>query len=463
MPRFSPVVLLFVFAFSAPAADPDRSLTLHKAIADARALIDARKSAEAIELLEKHVATADGDKAFLAVLRDAYTAETHRLDGTDSQRVAALRTKLSLLGPAQEQPISPDVLRQAATLFNEARTEPKKFGQAAKLFATAFLGRVEMTPDQLAAWAYCRVRLAADALNRGGTDAAVASGVIAEVEEALRLAPTNAGLQKVGGEVIAAARQRGGKPSAAKPSALTPVVSGDSVETASFRVRGPRAVAETIAKAAETKRDEIFGRWSGPPGGAWEPKCEVVLHASGDAFTKATQQPAAATGFALVRIEGGRVVERRIELRADDDGAVENALPRELTHVVLADLFRDQPPPKWAEIGMAVLATSPTEVHRYRRTLSRCYENSELVPLESLLELKTPPVERLTGYYVGSVSLVDFLVKWKGDKAFTSFLRDAQRYGLSAAMKRQYGVTDVKQLEGVWSRSELSVSRGQGQ
>ena len=456
MPRFSPVALLFVVAFSALAAEPDRSLALHKAIADARSLLDVRKSTEAVELLEKHLATADGDKTFLDVLRAAYTAEVQRVEAADPKRAADLRTKLSLLG---EAPADADVLRQAATLFNEARTEPKKFAQAAKLFATAFLGRVEMTPEQLAAWAYCRVRLAADDLNRSGTDAAVASRVIAEVEEALRLAPTNAGLQKVGTDVIAAARQRGGKAVTAKPV----VVNGDGFETASFRVRGPRAVAEAIAMTAETKRDEIFARWSGPPGGAWEPKCEIVLHASGDAFAKATRQPAAATGFALVRLDAGRVVERRLDLRADDNALADNALPRELTHIVLADLFRDQPPPKWAEIGMAVLATSPTELQRYRTTLSRCYENAELYPLESLLGLKDAPAERLTGFYVGSVSLVEFLVKWKGDKAFTTFLRDAQRYGLAAAMKRQYGVADATQLEAVWSRSELSVSRGQGQ
>ncbi len=473
MPRFSPAVLLFALAIPALAAEPDSSLALHKAIADARALLDVRKSAEAVELLEKHVATADGNKAFLDVLRAAYAAEALRADTSDPKHAADLRTKLALLGgppaevpaavPTAAAPASPDVLRQAATLFNEARAEPRKYGPAAKLFAAAFLGRVEMTQEQLAAWAYCRVRLAAEDLNRGGADP---SAVIAEVDEALRLAPSNAGLQKFVGEVTAAARHRGGKAQAAFPTpspVATAPGAGDGVETASFRVRGTRAAAEVIARAAEAKRDEIFARWSGPPGAAWSPKCEIVLHASADSFAQATRQPAAATGFAVVRLDAGRVVERRIDLRADDDTAAENALPRELTHVVLADLFRDQPPPKWAEIGMAALATSPAEVHRVRTTLSRCYANGELYPLDAMLDLKSPPAERLTGFYVGSVSLVDFLVKWKGDKAFTTFLRDSQRYGLPSAMKRQYGVTDAKQLEAVWSRSELTVSRGQGQ
>ena len=60
-----------------------------------------------------------------------------------------------------------------------------------------------------------------------------------------------------------------------------------------------------------------------------------------------------------------------------------------------------------------------------------------------------------------SSSLVAFLVKSKGEKAFTTFLRDAQRYGLAAALKRQYGVADARQLGDAWMQSELSIGRAQ--
>ncbi len=486
---------------AARAADPvpvDRALAVQTAMAEAKELLAGNRPADAVEKLEVQLTHADGSRAYLDLLRTAYAAEAKQLQltGADPKRLAEVRTKLALLGgepPAPAAPVLPavpppvvsrsdpppkpappadaggsDALKQAATLFNEAGAEPLKFKLAAAKFAAAFLGRVKMSQEQLAAWAYCRVRVAADDLNRSGNDPAAAAAVVAEVEDALKLAPENAGLQKVGHDLIAAARQRAGNtpaPARSNPftAAPSPADGWEVVETASFRVRhqGRRAQAEAVARAAEAKRNDIFARWSGPAGGGWEPKCEVFLHPTADAFARATGQPAAATGRAVVKLDGGRAVERRIDLRADDQAAADDALPRELTYVVLADLFPAAAPPKWAEAGMAVLASSPGEVDRYRRTLSRCYRNGELFPVEALFELKAPPAERVTAFSVQSVSLVDFLVKWKGEKAFTTFLRDAQRYGPAGALKTQYGVADPKQLEDLWTRSELSVGRAQ--
>ena len=105
---------------------------------------------------------------------------------------------------------------------------------------------------------------------------------------------------------------------------------------------------------------------------------------------------------------------------------------------------------------MAVLAESPAEVERYLRTLPRCAQNNELVPVGSLLESKgLPKAEQFTAFAVGSVSLVDFLVRWKKEKAFTTFLRDCQRYGTESALKRQYGVSSPRQLEELWKQNVL--------
>jgi hypothetical protein len=475
MARFCPAALAcaLLVVSTVRAADPgpiSHSLAVQSAMAVARDLLAANKSTEAVAALEMQLTNADGSRAFLDLLRTAYAAEAKRLQqsGADPKRVADLRTKLSLLGgpaepvvaaspPAAEPNKALDALKQAKDLFNQARSEPSKFAPAAKLFAAAFLGKVQMTHDQMAAWAYCRVRVAADQLNRT-TDPAAAAAVAAEVEDALKLAPDNAGLQKVGAELIAAARQRAGGATARPPAA-----GWETVETASFRVRyrGQRAQAEALAQAAETKREEVFARWSGPAGGAWEPKCEVVLHPTADAFAQATHQSAQTTGRAVVKLSGGRAVERHIDLRADDATAAVDALPRELTYVILADLFPSAAPPKWAEAGMAVLACSPAEVERYRHTLAKCYQGGELFPVDSLFVLKAPPAARLTGFTVESVSLVAYLVKAKGEKAFVTFLRDAQRYGVASALKQQYGLSDAKQLGDAWMQSELSVARAQ--
>jgi hypothetical protein len=175
-----------------------------------------------------------------------------------------------------------------------------------------------------------------------------------------------------------------------------------------------------------------------------------------------TGKPAAGTGHATVRLVEGKAASRRIDLQADDAAVITNALPRELTHVVLADLFPYTPPPRWAEEGIAILAGSPEEIGRYLRTLPRCARNGELFTVTALLEMKDfPAADKVTGFYCGSVSLVEYLVKLKGEKHFTTFLRDCQRYGTASALKRQYGIESAQALQEAWLKAALDGSRAQ--
>lgn len=65
------------------------------------------------------------------------------------------------------------------------------------------------------------------------------------------------------------------------------------------------------------------------------------------------------------------------------------------------------------------------------------------------------PAKAVTGFAVESLSLVDFLVRWRGEKHFVGFLRDAQRYGVESALKRQYQVADSRELEKLWRKNVL--------
>jgi hypothetical protein len=187
-----------------------------------------------------------------------------------------------------------------------------------------------------------------------------------------------------------------------------------------------------------------------------------VIHATADSYSKATGRPAHATGHATVKLAEGRASERRIELRSDDAALITNALPRELTHIVLADLFPNRPPPKWAEEGMAVLAGDATEIERFTRKLPECYRDAQLFPLAALLELKDfPDAARVTGFYCESISLVGYLVKLGGERNFTLFLRDCQRYGTASALKRTYQIESIQALEAAWKNSALTSARVQ--
>ncbi len=449
--------LVIPFLLAAEMPPIERSPAVQKAMTDARKFLDLNMPAEAVAALEAEVANVDGDKAFLAVLRESYLSELFRQEKAetpDAAKITQIRRNIALLGgmpkpqsapPEPTLPAAADASADAAAAFKKG-----DFPTAAKLFASIST----LTAEQKTAWAFCRVKLAVERLNTPGCTPATNTAILRDVTEALQLVPDHAELQKVGQAVIATAKQRESNSA------------GDAevVETASFRVRytSDRELAESLAKAAEAQRKIIFERWSGPPASAWGPKCEIIIHPTAEAYAKATGRTAGSTGTATVQLTNGRATERKVHLRADDPAMAANALPRELTHVVLADLFPDKPPPKWAAEGMAILAGSPEESSRYLRTLPRCARDGDWFGLAQLMELKDFPAEKITGFYCQSVSLTDHLIRAAGnERNFTIFLRDSQRYGTAQALKRQYGLDGPQALEAAWKRAALETARGQ--
>ncbi|QJW96014.1 hypothetical protein [Frigoriglobus tundricola] len=513
-------VCVLLCALAGTGADPtpvEKQLAVQNAIASARKHLDSQNPTEAVAVLEQAVASADGNKVFLALLREAYVSELYQLGkapNPDAERLAQTRRRLALLGgappapadapkpvpaaltapptpftppdvnptlvtpipapasiesptgdrllPSGDTPVSQPFPAPARTTITNAIAAFKKenFAEADRLFGT--IGAAKLTPEQKTAWAYCRIKLAADRVNAPACDAGTAAAAAQSVDEALTLITDNAKLLASGRAVLKAAQAKAGSAGPVRQAGGTgaPVVAvGDAIETANFRVVcGSRDLGDTVSKAAEASRKQIFERWSGPPSGVWQPKCEIVVHATADAYAKATGKPAEMTGHATVRITNGRVTERRVDLWADT-ALVDNALPRELTHVVLTDLFSDKPPPKWALEGMAILAGSPEEIGRYTRTLTRCAREGEVRPLAALFDLNDFPADKITGFYCQSASVVEYLIKLKGERNFKIFLSDAQRYGTSRALERQYGIEGTPALDAAWKRACLEPTR----
>lgn len=453
-----------------------KGIAFNQAMSDARDHLARNTPRAAVDLLEAQLPNADGSRAFLGLLRDAYVAELKVLEADttpDGERLAYVKGHLNQLTrttppaavptpapatppvePVAVAPAETDPLKDARTLF--AR---QQFADARAKFAHAKSRGAQLTPDDAAKWAYCRVKLAADRVNAAGCDAATAAEVAQDVADAMRLAPDNAAFQQKAAEVLASARRKSGGKVA--PAPVATLDGWEVVETANFRVRhkGTRDLADMIAKTAEAKRTEAFQKWSGPASGAWTPKCDVVLHPTAADYARSTGKPADGTGHALVKLTDGRAAVRRVDLRADDPAAVANALPRELTHVVLADLFPDRPPPKWAEEGMAVLAGSPEEISRFARTLPRCAERGEWIAVASLVAMKDVPAEKVAGFYCESVSVVDYLVRLGGARNFTIFLREVERYGVAAALRRNYSIDGPQALEAAWKRAAVEGLR----
>lgn len=513
MPRFvRPCAVLAAALFGTSAiAQPPPPRTVLEAVAVAKTRLAEGRATDAVQLLERQLAAANGDPDFRDTLRAAYAAQVKQL--TDPAAIDTARKNLALLGgtpPAAEppplppvpaaplpstgmlpppsgadapplfpgagsppppaappapRPVAPapasdaagiDLLKQASAMFNLARTEPAKFTQARDLFALAFNRKLTLSAEQLTAWAYCRLKVVTDTLNRN-PDAATAAELVAEIEDALAIAPDHAGLQNAGKDLLATARKRAGGLPPKRPAPPALVGDWQHIDTDNFRVKhqGKAGAAQAVARAAEEKRRTLFSEWSAVPSGKWQPKCEIVIHPDAASFTRATRLPADSTGRADVTLTNGEPVARRIDLRSDDATVVEDAMPRELTHVILADLFPSQAPPKWAALGMAVLAESPEQLGRYRRTVARCDRDNELQTVGAVMAAQDVSAKAVTGFAVESVSLVDFLVRWKGKKHFVAFVRDAQRYGFESALKRQYQVADSRELEPLWRKNVL--------
>ncbi len=495
MPRLLVLLTLICIVPFTSAAEPtgvEKQIAIQNAMVAAEQYLSMSNPAQAVSVLEAELAKTDGNKAFLALLKRAYLSEMASLmnDPTaNANRLSQVRRNLDILITGTPAPAVPVAAPNSTTLLArsssgfEKQDEPNTAAEAANAFKKGEYEKAErlyasmdiarLNADQKAAWAYCRIRIAAGKVNSLQCDAATAAAAEKDVAEAIKLIPQHAELQKIGQQVIAAASLKENNRAGTAPQ-VAPTLnelakptlsnSGDVVETASFRVRhtGARELAESVAKTAENSRREIFERWSGPPAGSWDLKCEIVIHPTAEAYARATGRPAASTGNAIVRLTSGRPAERRIDIRADDAAMVANALPRELTHIVLADLFPDKPPPKWAEEGMAVLAGTSEEVSRYTNTLRRCARDGEWYGLAQLMDLKDYPGEKITGFYCQSVSLTQYLIHAHGEKNFTIFLRDCQRYGTPQSLKRQYGIESPQTLEMIWKRSVLEVSRAQG-
>jgi hypothetical protein len=495
-------------ALSADSEPPpiERKIAVQAAMASARKHLDAQMPGAAAAVLEKEIMNADGNKAFLDLLREAYRAELAQLEKTPNanpDQRARIQRRLGLLDgttqplpapkppatlpepnapviqeirPVGEAPTAPAILPPGpngvtAPVFpplpelasTPVHPAPPAVAEAVALFkqknfaaadqAFGAIGAAQLTAQQKTAWAYCRIKLA-ERVNAPDCDPATAAAAVQSVSEALDLVTNNPELLGIGRKILAVARSKAGPAG----GATVPVAAaGDVVETASFRIHhgGNRELGDAVARAAETAREQIFKRWSGPPGGAWQPKCEITIHASADTYARSTGKRPELTGHATVRLSNNRATERRIDLRADDDGLLANTLPRELTHVVMADMFADPPPPKWALEGMAILAGSPDEIARYRATLARCARDGELRSLAALFALKEFPADKITGFYCQSVSVTEYLIKLKGERHFKIFLSDAGRYGVPKALWHQYNIDGPQALEQAWKRACL--------
>ncbi|MCA9091216.1 MAG: hypothetical protein KDA90_21580 [Planctomycetaceae bacterium] len=223
-------------------------------------------------------------------------------------------------------------------------------------------------------------------------------------------------------------------------------------ETANFRIctRDPNFDLTTLPEITESLKRQIESAWfPGATNADWRPRCEVIVHATLGDYQR-TLGPGVGTsvGCATMQYNQGRVISRRIDIRVDADGWLVDALPHELTHVVLADRLGNRPLPPWLDEGIGVLSESDLkrqaraaayEVALHRQTT---YSLAELTHLRSF-----PRPEYRDAFYVQSAALVRLLRDRSGPDEFARFADLAVSGSVEQALRTTYRVKRLDELD----------------
>jgi tetratricopeptide (TPR) repeat protein len=480
--RFT-LVLVVSLNLSAPAQPPAspavaKALAVQDALRRGRELIQQGQALEAVALLEEQLPFINGNSNYLGLLREAYgeAIKKLQLEHKDEQ-AAELQKRSKILERSAGRPETvrgasadgaaypaaqctvPPTAEASLAAADKAFAE-RRYRQANELFAKAFAECPCVKTSHGGPWAYCKLHTVHERLTRDEDtlDAAKLGDCELEIAAALSMSTSDSKLTGFGKQLLDDIRRRKGSIVSVKVEVKHVERGADGwarAETPNFRLlhAQPRERAEQIVRAAENARASAILKWAGESRGAWNPVCEIFLHATAAEYARDTGKGEQSPGHATYQLQGGSIVRRRLDLRADDPNLISHVVPHETTHLVLGDLFGEAPLPRWADEGMAVLAEPRSQVERYARTLHRCRAQGELVHLAQLMQRSDyPEAAGITAFYVESVSIVDYLVGERDAKTLVQFLRDIQRGKVDAALQEHYQCSSVAELEARWLR-----------
>jgi hypothetical protein len=247
---------------------------------------------------------------------------------------------------------------------------------------------------------------------------------------------------------VAAARPR---PEATSPdTAITlcpsscPCPNSWVARTANFRIYWCTSEANIRELAASCERLALGARerWLGDAHpAAWTPFCEVVVHPDTNAYVACVGPGSQTTsGCSSIGLDQGRVVLRRIDLRADALDWNTESLPHELMHVVLADRFSQQRISPWADEGIAMLAESPEKLKRRLTELRRAASHGAIYSLSDLVNVRSRPQLAYRDAFNGqSVALVGLLLDWGTPAQCLDFVAASQQKDWQSALRDVYG------------------------
>jgi hypothetical protein len=236
-------------------------------------------------------------------------------------------------------------------------------------------------------------------------------------------------------------------------------------ESNNFIVRSllaqPRAdqVAEHCETLCRQLHVTLLGEDESP---AWLPKCEVVLHPSRASYLRAVDQGGAQTvGSSAIRIKSGKTLERRIDLLAEDRSRSLSALRHEMVHVMFAELFPDEMPPRWAEEGLALLHDAKDKQGRHLDDLRRALETHTTLPVTRLFATTDYPSGWQRAVFYGqSMSMVEYLMGIRTPDHFVRFVQMSLDAGHAHALRTVYQIDDLDEFARRWRQHAMESIGG---
>ncbi|MCA8988524.1 MAG: hypothetical protein KDA78_12820 [Planctomycetaceae bacterium] len=235
---------------------------------------------------------------------------------------------------------------------------------------------------------------------------------------------------------------------------------GARFATPNFVVEAPTPeFAEKVAREAERFRKELAVLWAGQEMPNWSAPCPIRCRVG----------QIGAGGATTFNFQNGEVLGWNMNIQGTEERILDSVLPHEVTHTVLACIFR-RPLPRWADEGMSTLIEHESERRRQTRLLDDVMRTGRKIPLNSLLAMTEYPSDgrEVMKLYAQGYSLTDYLVQQGGRNRFLRFLQDAHRHGSwDQSLSAHYGVNSIQTLEQKWGSwviagsPELRLPEGQ--
>jgi len=235
-----------------------------------------------------------------------------------------------------------------------------------------------------------------------------------------------------------------------------------SVRLADFEIVGrlPDAELRNIGESAADLKSDLIRYWlSDRDTQRWDSPCKLVVHRTRKEYLAAVGRNALqTTGTTSIQLQAGKVILRRIDLLQTEDGKVPTALRHELLHVLLADLFPRNAPPRWAEEGLALMNDSEEKQLAHLMELEAAGDSvSASTAGDVVLSSTYPELERRGLFYAKSLAVVSLLVEREGPSEFIRFLDLCCKSGAESALATVYGIRTVEELQSIYEESRRTV------